>query len=702
MKKKIFDGKLFREGIKQSRVYSFTVLSILMLISLLLPVARWLEISGGEKSAVYLNLAQMNLAVYAVMYVGAPFLIFLLFRFLYQRNGSDFYHAIPQTRLCLFVSFFMAGVFWMTVMLFVPGLAAAGMTSLFHQYFRVDVVLLLNHLVHLWVGAVYLMAIVALGMAVTGSFFSGVLVAAMIFVLPRLFVFWFDMIVKDFLPMVANGDIIPFINVRRNIPMGTIVGDLIGYSFHGEMTMVSMASLAYTAVLAVFFLLLAAFFFVRRRSETATRPAPTRKVQAIYRIAATFTVSLLPVTMMFWCILEREFTPRNFFYLFLFFVVCAVVYFVYELLTTLTWRNLLSIIPGFGVVLALDVCMVAALFFTHQHQAGICPAPQEISSVSLMVGEEVTYVQGIRMTDYFSALAGNLECDTDRSKEIVSEGLRRTLKDYEEDGILYNPPGLFPVQIRVGRSVYYRYLELSEEEIKELYAEFGKIPAFAEIYEDLPKEPKVLEARGLNEEQSRELYQVLLTEKDSMSFDEWYVICEKEEDKNSNYANIIFGDYIGDRMHASVIPISARTPRTAEAYVRLLNENGMDEMMKILDHPEEWSQVFVNMTIYFPDDSLSWVQTEYLTDTPGAGKGKEKSGDSTTFRVPDSEASFEEVKALIRECADEGPDWGKNAVVNVHVQAIKFISEEENWNIKEQKNLDGMIYCDEDLFEKVY
>ena len=155
-------------------------------------------------------------------------------------------------------------------------------------------------------------------------------------------------------------------------------------------------------------------------------------------------------------------------------------------------------------------------------------------------------------------------------------------------------------------------------------------------------------------------------------------------------------------MHASVIPISARTPRTAEAYVRLLNENGMDEMMKILDHPEEWSQVFVNMTIYFPDDSLSWVQTEYLTDTPGAGKGKEKSGDSTTFRVPDSEASFEEVKALIRECADEGPDWGKNAVVNVHVQAIKFISEEENWNIKEQKNLDGMIYCDEDLFEKVY
>ena len=110
MKNKFFNFKLYIEGIKQTKIIGLFSAIILAFLS----VAPWL-LNMPEKNIanVYsVNLYSVMIVLYLLFTVITPLLTLYLFRFLNQRNGSDFFHAIPCTRICLFVSYYLAIITW--------------------------------------------------------------------------------------------------------------------------------------------------------------------------------------------------------------------------------------------------------------------------------------------------------------------------------------------------------------------------------------------------------------------------------------------------------------------------------------------------------------------------------------------------------------------------------------------------------------
>lgn len=103
MRKPIFSPRLYLDGLKQLRLIGIAGLVILALEAILIPVGGVLSQMDREFVSVelvgFMNMHPMLVLCFCVL---APLMTLYLFQFLNKRNASDFYHAIPETRLCLF------------------------------------------------------------------------------------------------------------------------------------------------------------------------------------------------------------------------------------------------------------------------------------------------------------------------------------------------------------------------------------------------------------------------------------------------------------------------------------------------------------------------------------------------------------------------------------------------------------------------
>ena len=60
------------------------------------------------------------------------------------------------------------------------------------------------------------------------------------------------------------------------------------------------------------------------------------------------------------------------------YLVAALVYFAYELITTKKWKNLLTALPGLGIVALLNVGILLGMHAVEKHIVAQRPAMQEI------------------------------------------------------------------------------------------------------------------------------------------------------------------------------------------------------------------------------------------------------------------------------------------------------------------------------------
>ena len=113
MKKKLFDLKLFREGFRQTRVLALIAL-VPLLASTLAPFFThyfyWNSVYNTETlRAIHLPLElscqQMHPLLSSACLWLAPLLTLRQFSYLTSRKGSDFYHAVPANRNCVYWSF---------------------------------------------------------------------------------------------------------------------------------------------------------------------------------------------------------------------------------------------------------------------------------------------------------------------------------------------------------------------------------------------------------------------------------------------------------------------------------------------------------------------------------------------------------------------------------------------------------------------
>ena len=129
-------------------------------------------------------------------------------------------------------------------------------------------------------------------------------------------------------------------------------------------------------------------------------------------------------------------TARNgwFMYLILY-LAAALVYFAYELITTRKWHNLLTALPGLGIVALLNVGILLGMHMVQSHIVAQRPAMQEIESVSFCNTDGSEYISSssyLSYQDYVNLECRDIEITDPTAITLVSYYLDENLKTWEE------------------------------------------------------------------------------------------------------------------------------------------------------------------------------------------------------------------------------------------------------------------------------
>ncbi len=347
----IFNFRLFVEGLKRLRIIGLTSAILAMTTSLLIPITVWIE-NGSRLIDDVEQVDYYTCIPTVLMVLMAPLFFLVLFSFLFKRKDSDFFHAIPYTRTCVYISFTAAALTFVAGIQLACGLAAGLLWSAcpFATY---DVGLHVTIILLSVLAAAMLSGFMMLALSVSGTSGSCVL----LFFLFSTFV---RIVCAMFLLMVETIELIPsaeywevsFASPLHFLPI-TLLWMFITPSDID--VMFSASNIVYSIVASLALFVAAGFLYVRRRSEMAGNPAPGVRTQALFRIMFTLVPALLIPTV--WIATGRM-EPSL---LLVLVVITLLVYFLYELITTKRPRNMLCAVPALGFVLA--GCLAMGLGF---------------------------------------------------------------------------------------------------------------------------------------------------------------------------------------------------------------------------------------------------------------------------------------------------------------------------------------------------
>lgn len=347
--------------------------------------------------------------------LGAFIMTLLAFNYLNHRGSSDFFHAIAEKRTTTFLSNIAAVIITICIIAAAGGVLCCIMGLILSfalnlNYFSVFMVVM-NSIA----GALLVSAATSLSMSITGTLFSNIVLSAIVLFMPNTLIRMFNSAVIFSLPSA---------NISAGNAMHEVLGGLNIVS-SGSQTLHDGWALLYTAVLAAVYIAIGAALYNRRRSEIAGRSAPSRRLQLIYRIlvgfAAFSVVTAIAFVIIYGIVLKDNSADYTFLYVIIFvgYIVAAIVYFLYELISTKKWKNVASAIPGLGIVILLSIAMFAAMSASYGNEAYFAPKADEIEYVCFSKDEG-----GIgSIEDYYMANIDEYKIEDEQVKQIVSDSL---------------------------------------------------------------------------------------------------------------------------------------------------------------------------------------------------------------------------------------------------------------------------------------
>ena len=376
MKNKWFDIGMYWQGLRRLRVVGMALAILCISICVLVPATRWSngprymnnyavdvyldgeevvleDLTNWEEEAYYrqngADLREYDLQIetirdgalivpVTVLSYVAPFLVLAMFDFLNKRKESDFYHAIPLRRSCVYTSLMAALLTWIFGIFIVSALSAALVWALC-PFVTFSFGGLLTQLLYACLNAALLSSFASVAVSLTGtsatSFVTTLLVCgSWRFVLGVAYVCLNDMLHIMNPETFLGGYLHP--NWILSIAMVS-----------GEVT---AAKIWYAVIVTLLMFALGGVLYVKRRSELAERSVPGRWVHILLRSLITLPLALL-LTYMLLC--DAEFSI-----FLILFVGTLLVFYLYELLTTKSARRMVKATPWLGAILGL--CLVFA------------------------------------------------------------------------------------------------------------------------------------------------------------------------------------------------------------------------------------------------------------------------------------------------------------------------------------------------------
>lgn len=424
MNKDFFSVGVFAESFRRMKNPGVSALVIFCLEAVLLPLGTVL--SGSEwRSVRTVQGFEMHPVLLAAIFITAPMLVLTAFSGLRSRSGSDMLHALPHTRLSLYVSAYTAAAAWLGIVIFGSSLLSYGMYAVFPDVFAIYTGTLLQWSLNAYAGSLLSVSVTALATALTGTLLTNIVATLLIAFLPRVTLLLLGTAAVYDLSMTRYAWLPWIFRTENNIPAGFALGVfqvLFGVSGSGSLSSrlaFGVGPMVCTLILALLYAILGAILHVRRRSECAGRPALNRPVQSALRIGVTMSYCLLVCLLLY---IGRGGWRTEWFLYFVLYLVAVLLYMLYELITSRSWRKLLHALPALGIVAVLNVCCLFSMAGMHAVEKNYAPAPEEIQSISI-AEKAFDCGQTVLLRDYLLRCAADRAVTEPELLDFVSQSL---------------------------------------------------------------------------------------------------------------------------------------------------------------------------------------------------------------------------------------------------------------------------------------
>ena len=619
-KKTHFSLRLLWEGFQQCKMIGIFSAVIVVLGAVLEPVAQAISLGGSPYyTKVVYEAWGINVTLLVVL-LAAPLMTLMLFHFLDNRAASDLYHALPHKRITLYLSYAGAVLLWVVLLLVLGTLTSVITCGFTHKYITLLTDSLLPFAASLFCMSFLLVAGMLVSMSVTGTVFTNVLFAGILLFLPRLCVLGLQSSMANALPFLSDSAGTGFFRNANNLLFsGVNVAFSMSESDGTSVETVfspSWQAYLYTFLLGLLYFVIAAFLFRRRRSEAAGQSAPSRLLQHIYRIVVTMVICIFIVCAMFSEMTNGMMRDEWFVFLVLY-LVAALVYFAYELITTKKWRNLLTALPGLGIVALLNVGILLGMHAVEKHIVAQRPAMQEIESVSFCSTDGTDYISSssfLNYRDYINLMSRDIAITDPTAVTLVSYYLDENLKTWEEGGndayqSKYYTEGdysSYHVIVRTKDQTLRRLIYVPVSETEKLLNALQTNADYVDAWRNPPQELESTATFGdqmgacyLSTEQAEELLQTYREELQSADFETLYQTVQNGTTDDTWVSDIDYTFRKNGRSYTLDCAIYQNlTPETTKKFYEMLYAAQKDDLALLSELTKSEKNVSVNMNVY--------------------------------------------------------------------------------------------------------
>ncbi len=409
---KFFSLKLYREGIKKSKLVGLTGTVITAALCALIPLVAILTPRhyepGQTPPTSVIGVAEFAIPLLLLL-PFAPLLVSTMFNYLNKRNESDFYHSIPFTRPCVYFSFLAASFTWVVIAL-TASLTVTSLLWLGVRYTAYSILTPLTIFGAYFLATLLLAAFMAVAMTLTGTNISNALIFALLFGFVRLSGAFFIMALENEYPILVTA-LTParLLTVDYSMPLA-LVSSVVA---NGNV-FTNYGVWIYTAILSIALIAAGCYFYTKRRSEMAGQSAPNRMLQHVYRCAITLPMAFITAFIL---ILDGfEFTV-----LLVMTVLTLILYYLFEIITTKKLKNCISATPYLLVVLAGGILFGVSIPVAGNVALNYTPEADEIKSIS-MYSQMDPY--GYYDVTYEDLLIGKVEISSPEALKMVADELK--------------------------------------------------------------------------------------------------------------------------------------------------------------------------------------------------------------------------------------------------------------------------------------
>ena len=510
-----FSFKLYLEGLKKIKTPGIAAAITVIALNAIIPTICIIESNMTwpgqvrvETTVPILGFAAFNL----LMMVFAPILVYSMFSYMNERNKSDFWHAIPQKRTCVYISLMASILTWVLGIILASSLVNLILWAIAKYYIVSASTVFVSAAVYFLV-ATMLAVFMMISMTITGTTVSNLLIMALLMLFVRVMGSIFVMCLKDIAPMLdISYSLWRIFEFDFCLPYA-LLGDL----FSSEVgAFGDIPLLMYSLGVTVVALIAGAVGYVKRKSETATKSAPNKVLQHVYRCAVT-----LPLVFFLAALIVMGDAELSTCVILI--IVAVVVWALFELMTTKKFKNVIKSLPVLVVPVVISVLLSGVSLLARNSVWNMTPDADEIEGISIGTSSygTKTYEQ-IKIDDL---VVGN-----DTINTVVSETLRETVEDAKDTGKSYvSYSRHIVIHLKSGKTIG-RYISMSDEEYRLVREGFYESAAYRDAFLSLPTSSQIddISFSNLNvsNNDAKRLWASFLYEYNMLSDDEKRVIKE--------------------------------------------------------------------------------------------------------------------------------------------------------------------------------